>query len=418
MSVTRSIMAGLLIGIAGGCTTIPQSEFMSPYELKVNDELKKERAKVLNLSLEEKIKLVEQDIEKSFVNVGTGVLLPFYINKNNNPGPLHLEHNTILLSALSAKYAVTKDQKTKEEAENLVRGIIELDKLNELDGYIPLMADAKTKIPAPVETHANAYIELLFSYAYYTKNIGKSKDIEMHVSKIYEKFLEDNFELKHTNKVAIVEANLNRSWIDFNPARALDRRVLDEVTFFLGDKNTKDKVMENKWKGIYVSPNNFDLGFWQLPTMSSCWLNIIKMAVLNECGCNYTNEIVSLTQHYSKQKNPFFQTLAYMADDKTDISFVEKRLKEYPYPITDKQMINSHRKEIVFRGKRYIKNQSKKETGEALPLYEIGSDVNLWKRNLLEADKYGSNFGRKFLGVDLLQAYWFYEFAKKRKQVQ
>jgi hypothetical protein len=416
MSATRSIIAGLLLGISGGCITIPPASLsMSKEELIANDELKRERSKILEMSLEDKIKLVERDIDDSFVKIGEGILSPIYSTKSG-PGPLHLEHNALLLSALSAKYAVTQDPKTKETANALIRGLIELDSLNGFDGYIPLMVDPVSKKCTPLTTHANAYDQLFFAYLHYSKKIGENPDIKKHVSIIYKKFSRDNFELRHTDGSLINDADLNRDFIDFRPSRSLDRRVLDSIGFLLGDDATKKKVSEERWNGICVSPNRLDIVVWQIPTTSSSWLNVLKFNILTECGKDYRSELVSLAQDYTEMENPFFKILAHMADNAVDISSVERRLKEFPYPVSDEIIVNSHRKDITFRGKRFIKGKTKKETTQVLPLYEIGSDSNLWKRNLLEADRKSFNLGRKYFGVDLLQAYWFYEAIKKKNE--
>lgn len=416
-NLVTSILASAIIGFSSGCISVPpRSLSMSSSELIEKDNHRKSRASVLEMPLEEKISRIEKDVNDSFVKIGDGFLSPIY-STTNGPGPLHLEHNAVLLSALSAKYAVTRDEKTKERADSIIKGIIEMDRLNGFDGYIPLMVDSLTRECTTQATHANAYDQLLFAYVHYTKNVSNNPDIQTHVSKIYERFVKDGFELRHSDGKLIREADLDRRFIEVNPSRALNRRVLDNVAFLLGDEETKKKARENKWHGVSVSPLRLDLGFLQIPTASSSWLDLLKLNILNECSLNYKKELVSLALDFSEMKNPFFQTLAYDLDNSIDISFVERRLMEYPYPINDTQIINSHRKDIEFRSKRYVKNKSKLETREALPLYELSCDWNLWKRNLFEADRQTPESGRQYFGVDLLQAYWFFEATKKKQSL-
>jgi hypothetical protein len=145
-------------------------------------------------------------------------------------------------------------------------------------------------------------------------------------------------------------------------------------------------------------------------------LNIIDLLILDELGCDYGAKLLSLVKDYEELENPFFQTLAYLTDSNADISFIEKRLEEYPFPIKGRRIVNSHRKEIELRERRYIKNTAKAETKKALPLYEITSDHYLWKRNLLDLDRTSDSSVDEFYGVDFLQAYWMFEYAKMKNQ--
>ncbi|MEI7719127.1 MAG: hypothetical protein WCI72_04620 [archaeon] len=409
-----SLLLAAVVGF-NGCKTIPPDSLsMCQKELRANDEYRRERASVLEMTLEEKIKLVEREIETNLVKLGKGLLLPLYSVSGKN-SPSYLDNNLVLISALSAKYAVTKDPHTKEIADLIIQGIIEMDKLDGFDGYIPLEVDpASLKCTSEI-THANSYDQLCFAYLHYTIKVGENPDIEKHFSKVYNMWADNKFELKDKLGNLSDRANLNINLFEANPSRALSRQVLDSVAARLGDEQTKRRALKNKWKGVTFSQLRFDLGFVQIPTVSSSWLNMLKLNILNECGQDYKKELVSLAKDYADMKNPFFQILAYTADKNVDLSFVEQRLHEYPYPINDRLVVNSHRKDIEFRSKRYFKNIARTEVKTALPLYEISTDYNLWKRNLLEADKQASKEGRKYFGVDLLQAYWFYEAIKKTK---
>jgi len=418
MSVTRSIISGLLIGLAAGCTTIPPaSRFMTEEQLIANDSKKQQRSSIVNMSLENKISLVEKNIETNLVKISEGLLLPLY-SKGNEKGQIYLDNNALLLSALSAKYAVTKDPRTKKLADSVIKGIIEMDKLNGFDGYIPFIVSPKNFEYTHEVTHVNAYEQLFFAYIHYAKAVGDNPDIKEHISKIYNKFVDSGFGLKNKDGKVIDESDWDVTLFEVNPSRALGRKSLDSIAIKLGDEQTKKRALENAWQGATFSQLRLDIGNLHIPTVSSSWLNLLTLNILNECGYDYKKETVSLVNSYSEMENPFFKILAFMADKNTDISSVEKRLKEYPYPVTDELMVNSHRKDIAFRSKRYFKNTSKTEVKKALPLYELGGCYNLWKRNLLEADRQCSNKGREYFGVDLLQAYWFYEMAKKSKQAQ
>jgi hypothetical protein len=227
-------------------------------------------------------------------------------------------------------------------------------------------------------------------------------------------FADRRFALRDENGEIVSEANMNVGLFEFNPSNAIGRRSLDIVAITLGDKQTRERALRNKWSGVTFPGLVLDLGFLQIPTPSSSWLNMLNLYTLNECGQESKEEMIYLSKKYSDMQNPFLQILAYKVDKSIDISWVKKRLKEYPYPISDERIVNSHRKDLDFRRKRYIKNSAKLEVKKALPLYELSGGYNLWKRNLLQADKHGSQKGRKYFGVDLLQAYWFFEMVKKR----
>jgi hypothetical protein len=200
------------------------------------------------------------------------------------------------------------------------------------------------------------------------------------------------------------------------------------VAYALGDEETRRLVSEKGCEGPIIGSLHLKLNHFEIPTQSSSWLNMLKLNVLdseigieglnilNEFGFDYKRRLLNLVGDYKDFENPFFQTLAYLADSNSDISFIEKRLAEYPYPVKAGRIVNSHRVEVEVRDKRYIKNTAKVEATKALPLYEITSDHYLWKRNLLELDRQGDDSVKEYYGVDFLQAYWMFEYAKMKNQ--
>lgn len=410
------IYSTLLCGaLLTGCKSIPPAYLsMTPQEIEASDNFRLERKNSL-LPLKEKVSYLENLIERDLVEIGEGKLLPTAIYKTGQK-PLYIEQNTTLLSALSFKYGVTQDKETKHFAEIILKGIIEMDKLNGYDGFIPYEVNGNTFETSLRNPHANNYSQLLFAYTIMNETMGRQALVEEHVSKIYSKWLSDDFELRDLEGKKIEYTDLKGPLMYLDLGRTLDRRMLDQSAYILGDTKTKVLAENNRWNGKVHFPSHLNLNQWEIPTSSSSWLNMLEMYSLGELGRDHSQKLLELAHEYKSLKNPFFQTLAFLSNPEVDISFIEERLKEYPVPVKAGRIVNSHRKEIELRAKRVIKSTIKPESKNPLPLYEISSDHYLWKRNFLELDRRSDAEVKEYYGVDFLQAYWMFEYAKMKNQ--
>lgn len=397
-----------------GCTSVqPLAGMVEPALLEYSDERRTVRAEVAAVPLEQRIEAVEADLVETLVRVGEGALAPRHIAHDGRKGVVHLETNAAVLSALAAKYGVTRDDETRQLAARIVKGIMGLDALSgELDGFIPRYANARSLQPTDVTTHANAYTQLLFAYAMADRHIGPSDDIRQHVSLIYQKFVEDDFALRHRDGSYVSKANVRNGFITLNARRAFDRRLLDEAAFQLGDEQTRELVQAHRWRGKLLGPRYARFFAVELPTTSSSWLNLQALVGLSLLDEPYDHEVVRLANRYRRDNNPFFRTLSGLHGGEEDLTAIRARLEEFPYPATSSGIINSHRDDLAMAPRNYIKFSAVPESREPLPLYEVRSSTYLWKRSLREIDSMPEERPETLLGHDLLQAYWFYRLLE------
>jgi len=397
-----------------GCKIIPPAYLTKSYEeLKKSDDVRQIRMKKSrSKSLEEKVNYFNRLIDKDLVKISEGVLIPTARYKTNKK-PLQAEVNSAYLCALSFEYAVTKNKKTKLRAESILKGLIAMDKLDGFDGYIPYEINGNTKEVSKRETHANVYDQIFFAYYYMDKFLGKNKLIEKHISLIYNKWLMDDFELKKPNGEKSKYSNLKiKKTFSLNPSRSLERKLLDGIAYKLGNNETKQKVLKYGWKGKTSGKLYLNLGFLEIPTSSSSWLNMLDLKLLEELNLENNVRLKKLIKNYENQKNPFFQILLSLSNGKITNPLIKKRLSEFPCPCDGERIINSHRKEIKLRPRRFIKSTSKIESEIPLPLFEITSDHYLWKRNLLDIGRNSDSTVSEYYGIDFLQAYWMFRYLK------
>lgn len=389
------------------CTVVPPlAGQVDPALLDRSDELRLARQENAAVPLDERIAMIEADMERTLVEVGDGVLVPRFLRHDGRKGPVQIEHNAAVLSALAAKHAATGDESAKALGERLIKGIMELDALTgELDGLVSFYADARTLEPTDHDTHANVYTQLLFAYVLADAHFGANDDIREHVSLIYQRWLADDFRLRQRDGSFTSRANLRIIIATVNARQALGRRLLDEAAYQLGDEHTRELVQQHRWHGPLIGP--LHVRFWEmeLPTTSSSWLSLQNLTALTMLGESYERRAISLARRYQRDNNPLFRIFAAMNGADEDLTAVRQRLEEFPYPATSSGIINSHRA-ITRAGHRYIKWNAKYESHEPLPLYEIGSSNYLWKNALREMDSLPVEDPNVLLGHDLYQAYW------------
>lgn len=413
----RMLTLGLLATIIQACTSVPPlAGSAEPALLQYSDQRRAEREARAAVPLEDRIAAIETDLADSVVSVGEGALAPRYLYHDDSKGPVHLETNAAILSALAAKYAVTGDDEARALGERIVQGLVGLDALSgELDGFVPRYASADDLEPTDQTTHANAYTQLLFAYVMADAHFGPSAEIERHVSLIYHKFAEHDFAMPHVDGSYVQRADLDRTFMAFNARRTLDRRLLDEAAHQLGDEATRALVEAHRWDRPLLGPLHVRVFALELPTPSSSWLNLQAMTALNELGGTYQDRVVWLAEQYERDDNPFFRTLAGLSGGEVDLAGIRSRLAEHPYPATSSGIINSHREEVILAPPLYIKFEANPESIEPLPLYEVRSSTYLWKRKLREIDSQPETRPRQLLGHDLHQAYWFFRLLEQTR---
>lgn len=408
------LLAAVIAALPACRTAPPMALTVDPASLAQSDERREQRQERAAVPLEQRIAAIEADLERSLVPVGDGVLVPRYLNANGSPGPLQIESNAAVLSALAAKYGATGDEQSKALGERIIKGILAMDaRSGELDGLVPFYINPRSLLPADHATHANVYTQLLFAYVLAEAHFGPSDDIRRHVSLIYQRFLEDNFRLRQRDGSFTPRADLRTGAITLNARQALGRRLLDAAALHLGDEHTRELAKANRWRGPLLGPKHVRFFNIELPTTSSSWLNLQGMTALAMLGEGYERQVISLARRYERDDNPFFKLLAALNGADIDLTAVRARLEQFPYPATDMGIINSHRDDLrVVRG-RYVKFNSFPETRQPLPLYEIESSTYLWKQGLRKIDSMPQENPRVLLGHDLYQAYWLLRLLER-----
>ena len=420
------LMAAGLITLSA-CTTIePLAATVDAAALEASDERRAARRQRAAVPLEECIAMVEADLERTMVPITIdhggerfgegGVLVPRFLRDDGRPGPLFVESNTAVLSALAARYGATGDPWAKEMGERLIRGILAMDaRSGELDGFVPFDLHPRTLAPSDHDTHANVYTQLLFAYALAHEAFGPNEDIERHVSLIYRRYVEDNFRLRQRDGSRTPRNNLRVILFTVNARQALGRRLLDRAALTLGDESTRELAERKRWGGPLLGPLHFRLFNFELPTTSSSWLSLQGMTALTLLGDSYESRIISLTRKYERDDNPFFRAIAALHGADEDLAAIRRRLEEFPYPATDQGVINTHRTDVEIVTGDFVKLNASPESREPLPLYEIASDTYLWKGRLRRVDTRRRDRPQTVLGHDLLQAYWLMRWVESGK---
>ncbi|TVQ58289.1 MAG: hypothetical protein EA377_00220 [Phycisphaerales bacterium] len=419
--------------MAAGLITLPACTTVQPLAAKVDsaaleasDERRAARQQRAAVPLEERIAMIEADLERTMVPIRFvigdetveegGVLVPRFLNEDGRPGPLLIESNTAVLSALAARYAATGDPWAKEMGERLIRGILAMDaRSGELDGFVPFYLHPRTLAPSEHHTHANVYTQLLFAYALAHEAFGPNEDIERHVSLIYQRYVEDNFQLRQRDGSRTPRNNLRVILFTVNARQALGRRLLDRAALTLGDEQTQELAEREQWGGPLLGPLHFRFFNIELPTTSSSWLSLQGMTALTLLGDSYESRIKSLARKYERDDNPFFRAIAAMHGADEDLAAIRRRLEEFPYPATNQGVINTHRTDVEITTGDFVKFNASPESREPLPLYEIASDTYLWKGRLRKVDARLRDRPQTVLGHDLLQAYWLLRWLESRE---
>jgi hypothetical protein len=408
------LLAAALMAVPACRTEQPLAPLVDPKLLMLSDELRMLRQERAAVPLDERIAMIEADMERTLVEIGEGALVPRYIRHDGRKGSLYLEHNTAVLSALAAKYAVTGDEQAKTLGERIIKGIMEMDAASgQLDGFVHLELDARTFQPTERTTHSNAYTQLLFAYVFANEYFGPSEDIKRHVSLIYQRFAAHGFAMPHVDGSHVAKADLSSPLLFFNGRRTLDRRLLDHAAMHLGDERARELARHERWAGGLLVPLHVRLLNLEFPTPSSSWLNLQAMTALKMMGQPHTRRAVALVRRYEREDNPFFRVLAVINGGDEDPDAIRARLAEYPYPATSSGIINSHRDDVRIGPRRFVKWHGPPEAREPMPLYELRSQMYLWKNRMRVVDSMPEAHPRQLLGHDLYQAYWFLRLVEQ-----
>ncbi len=423
-----------------GCSSTRSISFSleSKERIKASEVVKLERRiEAEKYSLKEKSEIIESRLS-NFLYLPHFLISRFTTDKGR--GPIQLEHSLFLLSYLASKYAVTKNKIVQTRAKRIIKSIIEMDRANGLDGFLPLEAviDKRGNLfPTNEDTHANVYVQLLFAYtqAFYSfDDIEIKKLISKHIAIVAKHFVGNNYQLVNQYGETTKYSNISISRFELKRNRALAVTLLIHSALKFVDKNKysdlyqrlmEDKVLLEKYGYPNKGPIFFKLANLEFPTPGSSHLNFLSLYTLHILtGDDYYKKVIKkLHSRYDHSANVFFDILylntSFYFISKERRFKIEDRIKDYlqSYPTVrdSSEILNSYRKDLEKRKiSRYIKFRSKPESVVPLPIYDRPGTTYEWIRNQHRLD--GGWVGNRHLynEVDYLQAYWlFREYLKK-----
>ncbi|MBT4989607.1 MAG: hypothetical protein HOM96_03630 [Rickettsiales bacterium] len=309
---------------------------------------------------------------------------------------------------------------------NIVVDIIEIDKLNGLDGYLPRSVsfdkDLNQLVIVPDEIHSNSYSIIMLGYymAYNSSKSMKVRDlISGHVSMIAKYYLDNDLVLRDDKGNEVRVSNLNK--------RHLSRELDALVIFEIGKKLTKDPKLQLKFEAIvdelkakgYNKKHkilHLTLLNFEIPSHSSNWLNMLRLYILAKATDEkiYENHFVKLYNILEDEHNPFFDVLymdLFNQLDEVKMQRISFYLQSFPIELDNREIISSYDADVdLALFPRITKNYIEAESVEALPIYRRPLKYFEWKENQRRIDGNWEGKGNiLFSGLDYLLLYSMYK---------
>ncbi|MBS3091448.1 hypothetical protein J4217_03320 [Candidatus Pacearchaeota archaeon] len=389
------------------------------------------------------------------------IIFPYYIIpediEKGKPKLGHIEATMHFLSALAYKYAATKDAETEVLASKVISSIIEMDRANGLDGYLPFkVANEDGNLMQTInEIHPNVYLQLFFSYVSAKRLFNSSEiseKISFHSSLIASYFLRNDFVLRdnrgnvmgpghsvgynnlkstgitsHVDNLgglSLIESCLYLIDKEKNPA--LIQQLEKQKKYFLRKLNTNDKMQALSFKFLFM----------EFPTQSTHWLSFLSLhsdIISSDKKC-YRVALKRLFWATREQHNPLFDALYLDSGFNINNRNREKLtneidfcLRTYPLTLNNREILNSFDLSIERRPPRTIKMMWQKEAKYPLPVYQRGLNGFNWKVNQLALDENVKRTLTKrgiertigtgnatYTGNDYLLLYWMNEYLKTK----
>ncbi|MBL6621271.1 MAG: hypothetical protein ISP24_01135 [Rickettsiales bacterium] len=382
-----------------------------------------------SLSLKEKEEYFFNRFSQKFIKKPEYLIKRFIDNKNNNYES-HIDDAAFFLSYLALKYANDRQEKYQDLALKILDGIFYLENIDGFNGYMPrfVSGDANkiTNNDVPIRTNSYAILSFAYFLAYENFNslLIKNK-IKKHYYVIAKYFLDRDLNLETPDGVDIKYASLD--------AKFITSRQLDGVAFFevankiLADSDLSaeiDNILHNVFrkkyrkKGKKISSNI--MGFWDLATPSSNWLNFLKLyiAVKASNDAIYKNMFANYYLSVESEKNAFYDLLyidIFSREKTSKISNILVALNSFPLTLNDIEIINSHNKKIpINKFSKIRKNKRYVESKIPLLIYNRPLTYHEWKHNQFRVNgNFSKNGELEFSGLDYLLAYSFLEKINK-----
>lgn len=421
----------LAVVLLAGCAAPPAE----PPSTRAMRELRRAEAKI---PLADRATMIEARLFSDFYNEDTGLVATDLraVGGRMEKGPVHAEQNAHLLAGLAFQFAVTGDPLAQERARRLVAGLDAMDAANGSDGFLPLEVRPERGGMTVINDRfvASSYAQLLQAQAVAWK-LFTDPELKAAIRAQALRMLE---RLRAHDLVAVDDQGRPLPFSDasfsispLGTGSQLETLLFVHAGCFFA---SGEPALEEKWTALRRRMEevygygrmsfvlHVRLPFFEVPTVSSSWLNLIKLSALAEITgtSKYRRLLRRLAEDYSAHANPYFIGLELLygpepgAARRAELLRIAKtRLETYPLTNTSLELINRGRG--VYRlslPPRWVKNAWALQAAETVPLYDLPGDRYLWKRDLSLLDgNLGDAGDRVYSGVDFFEAYWLLAYA-------
>ena len=401
--------------------------------------LRMQRRAETAIPLEARVAQIERRLFSDFYEERLGLITNFNVVRDGRmeKGPVHVEQNAHLLVGLACKYAVTGDPLTQERAKRLLAGLETLDQVNGLDGFLPLEVRVAH---GGVEVVGNRFISSSYTQLLYANvfalRLFSDPQLKAEIRTQSRRMLDHIID---HGLIVVDERGRPLPYSDASPKRRIfgTGRELETLSFvrlacfFARDDPERSGRLEALRKRVEEDYGYARMSFImhvspplvELPTASSSWLNLMKLATLVETtgSMQYRRLLHGLAEDYRSHENPFFIAFDLLYGPKPSAGWAAdleqiawRRLETYPLTNDSHELINLGRAPYRLRlPPHFVKGSIALEATRPVPFYDKAGDRYQWKRNLLLLNGNIGGDGRKvFSGVDCYEAYWLLAYAK------
>jgi hypothetical protein len=415
-----------------GCVSVPEES------LEVQ-ELRRQRRAEAAVPIDARVAQAGRMLFGDFYEERLGLVATFVVERGGRieKGPVHVEQNAHLLIGLACHFAVTGDPAIEERARRLLDGFDELDRLNGFDGYLPLEARV---IDGNVEVInnrfvASSYVQLLYAEVIALRLFSDPSlkaAIRTQAVRLLDYLKDHDLVVMDEHGVPLEYSDASLKPRIMGMSSELETLMFVEAgVFFTRD----DPVRAEAWAALKKRMDgefkydrlpfvlHFSTPILELPTISSSWLNLMKLAGLVETNgsAKYRRLLRGLADDYRAHQNPFFIALDLLHGPRKcagrssdELRLAWSRLETYPLTNTSHELNNLGRPPYRLQWPpRFIKNAWAYQAVEPVPFYDYAGDRYLWKRNLrLLRGNPGGEGGERYSAVDFYEAYWMLSYAK------
>jgi hypothetical protein len=422
--------AALTMALLAGCASAPR-------ESAAVTSLRLQRRAEIATPLEERVAQIERRLFGDFYEERIGLMTPFLIVRDGRTekGPVQVEANAHLLIGLACRYAVTHDAETQERARRLLAGLETLDRANGLDGFLPIEArivDGDVEVTSSRCT-SSVYTQLFYADVLAWRLFSDPKikaEIRTQALRMLDHIVSHGLIVvdQYGRPLPYSDASLKLRF--FGTGRELETlSFVRTACFFAQD----DPVRSHAWQELRKRMEDdygyarmpyilhFSTPLLELPTVSSSWLNLMKLATLVETtdSGKYRRLLHDLADDYRSYQNPFFIALDLLyrpaapeAERLAEERVAWRRLGSYPLTNDSHELQNAGRYHLRMPP-HFVKNSLALHATRPIPFYDVPGDAYQWKRDPFLLDgNHGGDGSVVYSGVDCYEAFWLLTYAR------